>query len=238
MVADEQTHTLPGDRAALERFARFLGFADRDAFAKPFCPHLHNVQRHYAAPVRDRPRRPKQSEPSLEFSCARPTTAKRSTSLPRMGFRTPLEVSTLVRGWLAGELPLATERVRAQSACRTGAAAVRAIWPFGNPDAALHRVRSLPRQTAGRRRGFFPLLRQNPDLVALIALVLGTAPRLADILAQHPASDGCADRAELSSARCRTDTSWPQSSTAALRRPTATRTFSIASAFSARSTCS
>src|SRR5438309_7729117 len=26
MVADEQTHTLPGDRAGLERFARFLGF--------------------------------------------------------------------------------------------------------------------------------------------------------------------------------------------------------------------
>jgi glutamate-ammonia-ligase adenylyltransferase len=30
------------------------------------------------------------------------------------------------------------------------------------------------------------LLRQNPDLIALIALVLGTAPRLGDILARHP----------------------------------------------------
>ena len=30
------------------------------------------------------------------------------------------------------------------------------------------------------------LLRQNPDLIALIALVLGTAPRLADTLARHP----------------------------------------------------
>src|SRR3954467_7356022 len=48
MVADEQTHTLPGDRAGMERFARFLGFADRDAFAKTLLPHLHNVQRHYA----------------------------------------------------------------------------------------------------------------------------------------------------------------------------------------------
>jgi glutamate-ammonia-ligase adenylyltransferase len=32
----------------------------------------------------------------------------------------------------------------------------------------------------------FSLLRQNPDLIALIALVLGTAPRLADGLAQSP----------------------------------------------------
>ena len=30
------------------------------------------------------------------------------------------------------------------------------------------------------------LLRQNPDLISLIALVLGTAPRLADSLAQFP----------------------------------------------------
>ena len=30
------------------------------------------------------------------------------------------------------------------------------------------------------------LLRQNPELIALIALVLGTAPRLGDTLARHP----------------------------------------------------
>jgi glutamate-ammonia-ligase adenylyltransferase len=34
MVSDEQTHTLPAEREALERFARFLGFPDRDAFAE------------------------------------------------------------------------------------------------------------------------------------------------------------------------------------------------------------
>ena len=36
MMADEQTHTLPADRAALEEFARFLGFKGRDDFAD--CP--------------------------------------------------------------------------------------------------------------------------------------------------------------------------------------------------------
>ena len=35
-------------------------------------------------------------------------------------------------------------------------------------------------------RRLFSLLRQNPDLVTLVALTLGTAPRLADILARHP----------------------------------------------------
>src|SRR4030095_13906399 len=49
MVADEQTHTLPADRDGVERFARFAGFADRDAFAAVLVGHLRNVQRHYAS---------------------------------------------------------------------------------------------------------------------------------------------------------------------------------------------
>ena len=48
MVADEQTHTLPGDREGIERFARFFGYADRDSFAEALLGHLRNVQRHYA----------------------------------------------------------------------------------------------------------------------------------------------------------------------------------------------
>ena len=97
MVADEQTHTLPGDRAGLERFTRFLGFADRDAFAKTLLPHLHNVQRHYAtlfenAPVIEAGRR------TLLF----PSEADDRKTLDRLtelGFRRPLETSALVRRW-------------------------------------------------------------------------------------------------------------------------------------------
>src|SRR5215510_746987 len=48
MVADEQTHTLPAERDGMERFARFAGFRDRDAFAEAMLVHLNNVQYHYA----------------------------------------------------------------------------------------------------------------------------------------------------------------------------------------------
>ena len=47
MMADEQTHTLPADPAALAVFARFLGFAGRDEFAEALVAHLRNVERHY-----------------------------------------------------------------------------------------------------------------------------------------------------------------------------------------------
>ena len=43
---------------------------------------------------------------------------------------------------------------------------------------------SLPTCTASAR--LLSLLRQNPELIALIALVLGTAPRLGSTLARHP----------------------------------------------------
>ncbi len=54
-----------------------------------------------------------------------------------------------------------------------------------NPDGA---VIAFDRFLAGLHGGgrLFSLLRQNPDLIALIALVLGTAPRLADGLAHFP----------------------------------------------------
>src|SRR4029078_7552836 len=49
MLNDEQTQTLPDDRTELERFARFLGFVSRDAFAKVMRGQLEAVQRHYVA---------------------------------------------------------------------------------------------------------------------------------------------------------------------------------------------
>ena len=54
-----------------------------------------------------------------------------------------------------------------------------------NPDAAFA---AFDRFLAGLRAGgrFLSLLRQNPDLIRFVALILGVAPRLADILAHNP----------------------------------------------------
>jgi glutamate-ammonia-ligase adenylyltransferase len=183
MVADEQTHTLPGDRAGMERFARFLGFADRDAFAKTLLPHLHNVQRHYAG-LFEQASSAEAKEQLLNFP-AEADNRETLDKLAAMGFRKPLEISTLVRGWQDGGYPsLRSPSIRTQLA-----ELVPLLLPqfarSGNPDAALH---AFDRFLAGLQGGgrLFSLLRQNPDLVALIALVLGAAPRLADSLAQFP----------------------------------------------------
>ena len=54
-----------------------------------------------------------------------------------------------------------------------------------NPDAALLAFDRFLSGLHGAGR-LFSLLRQNPDLIALIAMVLGTAPQLADGVAQFP----------------------------------------------------
>ena len=53
MVADEQTHTLPEDREAMERFARFFGYESRAAFAED----LLRPSQHRAGALRQAVRR-------------------------------------------------------------------------------------------------------------------------------------------------------------------------------------
>ncbi len=183
MMRDEQTHTLPSDAVELDRFARFLGFANRDAFAAVLLNHLRTVQRHYAQLFEDAPALAAKRR-GLVFGAdadARETLDK----LAGMGFLRPQEVSAAVRRWLLGEYrSLKGEFARAQLA-ELVPVLIDELARSENPDAAMVALdRFLSGLTGGAR--LISLLRQNVDLVALIALVLGTAPRLADILARQP----------------------------------------------------
>jgi glutamate-ammonia-ligase adenylyltransferase len=69
MVADEQTHTLPAEREAVERFARFLGFAGRDAFATMLLEHMRSP----FLPTRTTPQRSTSSPPWASAARSRST---------------------------------------------------------------------------------------------------------------------------------------------------------------------
>ena len=183
MVNDEQTHTLPAHREGLERFARFLCFPDRDSFATTLLGHLHRVQGHYAS-LFEQASSAEAREQRLLFPAAaddRETLDK----LTSMSFRKPLEISALVRGWQAGSYrSLRNASVQAQLA-ELVPLLLRHFARSANPDAALLAFDRFLAGLHGAGR-LFALLQQNPELVALIALVLGAAPRLADTLAQFP----------------------------------------------------
>jgi [glutamine synthetase] adenylyltransferase / [glutamine synthetase]-adenylyl-L-tyrosine phosphorylase len=105
--------------------------------------------------------------------------------LAEMGFRQPAEVSARVRRWLTGSAPsLRGSFARAQLA-ELVPLLLHHFARSADPDAA---VNAFDRFIAALQGGgrLYSLLRQNPDLIALIVLVLATAPRLADGLAQFP----------------------------------------------------
>ncbi len=181
MVNDEQTQTLPADRAELERFARFLGYANRDAFAKVLLGHLDKVQRHYSRLFE---KAPDADQAELAF----PADADDRKTLDRLaeyGFRAPLEASAIVRHWLSGGYrSLKGEFARGHLAALVPAL-LEQMGRTDNPHATLVLFdRFLGNLHTPAR--LLSLLRQKPELIALIMLVLGIAPRLADTLARHP----------------------------------------------------
>jgi len=184
MRADEQTHSLPSDPAEVEEFARFLGFASRDAFSNVLLGHLRIVEKHY---VRLFETAPAAGDFSRGLSFASPVASSSATldRLAELGFRQPREVDAAVRRWHnAAYRALRGEQAR-KNLDELVPIIIHQLAATENPDAAFA---AFDQFLAGLRAGgrLLSLLRQKPELVGFIALILGTAPRLADILARHP----------------------------------------------------
>jgi glutamate-ammonia-ligase adenylyltransferase len=183
MQADEQTHTLPADREGLEVFARFLGFSGRDAFAAMLLSHLRAVERHYGRLFERAPADLAQRQ-NLSFA----TPEGESETLDRlaeMGFRQPRELAAAVHRWHSSLYrSLRGEQAR-QSLNELVPVLIEQFARAESPDAAFA---AFDHFLAGLRAGgrFLLLLRQHPELIRFLALILGVAPRLADILAQNP----------------------------------------------------
>jgi glutamate-ammonia-ligase adenylyltransferase len=185
MMADEQTHTLPADPKALADFARFLGFRSRDAFAAALLTHLRAVERHYVKLFESASDLLAQQQ-NLSFAVGEGQAPGETLDrLAAVGFRQPREVAAAIQRWQgAGYRALRGEQAR-KNLAELVPVIVDQVARAENPDAALA---AFDRFLSGLRAGgrLLSLLRQNPELIRFIALILGVAPRLADILAQHP----------------------------------------------------
>jgi glutamate-ammonia-ligase adenylyltransferase len=183
MVADEQTHTLPADPEALGAFARFLGFKGRGDFAEELLAHLHQVEQHYVKLFERAPAFLAQQH-NLSFIAA-DFEDDALDRLAQLGFRQPHEVAAAVRRWRAGEYRALRSEPARNNLIELVPLIIEQFSHAEHPDAAFA---AFDRFLAGLRAGglFLPLLRQNPELIRFIALILGVAPRFADILAQSP----------------------------------------------------
>jgi glutamate-ammonia-ligase adenylyltransferase len=183
MVADEQTHTLPAEREDLDRFAYFLGFAGRDAFAETLLGHLQNVQKHYAALFENAPEAPGVQAPVVADSGK--DIATNVNLLAERGFRQPGEAAATLQRWFAGSYGSLRSELAREHLAALLPLLIEQLARAESPDAALGALdRFLGALHGGAR--FYSLLRQNRDIVVLLATILATAPRLADILALQP----------------------------------------------------
>jgi glutamate-ammonia-ligase adenylyltransferase len=183
MIADEQTHTLPDDIEAVERFARFFGYDSRAAFARDLLGHLDIVQGHYGKLFEGDPTGTAQL-PAVDYG-AGPDDPRLIEHLATLGFRKPIMVAKTVHQWMVGDYRVFRMAATRNAFIEFVPALIAGLADAEEPD---HAVTAFDRLLGALQRGgrLISLLSQNRDLVALVALILGAAPRLGDMLARQP----------------------------------------------------
>ena len=183
MVADEQTHVLPGKGEAFDRLARFAGFESSDRFADAVRATLETVRGHSEA-LFEGSAELAADQGSLVFTGGEddPETIE---TLSGMGFRRPSDVSATIRGWHFGRYAATRSAKARELLTELMPALLKALGSSGDPDEAFV---AFDRFLGGLPTGLqlFSLLRANPGLLGRIATILGTAPRLAEALSHRP----------------------------------------------------
>ncbi|MBM6581405.1 bifunctional [glutamine synthetase] adenylyltransferase/[glutamine synthetase]-adenylyl-L-tyrosine phosphorylase [Microvirga sp. BT689] len=183
MVADEQTQRLPSDDEQLKRFAKFCGYPNLKAFSKALTDQAKIVQGHYALLFEEGPELASDVG-SLVFTGSDNDPDTLAT-LQRLGFHEPERVAETVRGWHFGRRP-AIQSARAREVLtELTPALLSALGGTADPDGALAVLdRAFGRMPAAVE--LLTILQSHDRLRLLFADLLGTAPRLADTVAQSP----------------------------------------------------
>jgi glutamate-ammonia-ligase adenylyltransferase len=182
MVDDQQTQSLPPDEAGIERIAAFLGHERAADFRKELLGALGTVEDHYAELFEEEPTL---SGPgNLVFTGGEPEPGTLAT-LAALGFQDGARVFNLVRAWHHGR-HRATRSTRARELLtEIMPTLLGALGKTTQPDLALAKfdefLSGLP---AGVQ--LFSLLHANPNLLDLLAEVMGGAPALAEVLSRRP----------------------------------------------------
>ncbi|MBA4203345.1 MAG: bifunctional [glutamate--ammonia ligase]-adenylyl-L-tyrosine phosphorylase/[glutamate--ammonia-ligase] adenylyltransferase [Polymorphum sp.] len=182
MLNDEQTHLLPQLGEGLQRVAFLAGFDDLPSFEAELLKQLQTVQRHYAGLFED--------EPELASDLGNlvftgddddPDTLE---TLSRLGYRQPSDAAKIIKAWHFGRYPAMRSTKARERLTELHPALISALARSDNADAALRAFDAfLARLPAGVQ--LFSLLRSNPQLLHLMATVMGSAPRLAETVARR-----------------------------------------------------
>ncbi|CAA2140572.1 Glutamate-ammonia-ligase adenylyltransferase [Hyphomicrobium sp. ghe19] len=182
MIADEQTHDVPSNTAALDAFARFSGYAGTPELSRELIATLEMVEKHYDGLFEEAPRLAPEVT-NLVFAGAEddPRTLE---ELKRFGYSQPAQVLAIVRGWHHGRAPSVRSPRARERLTEVQPLLIEALADTVDPDAA---IASFDRFIAELPSGvqLFSLLKAQPRLIRLLADIMGSAPRLARILSRR-----------------------------------------------------
>jgi glutamate-ammonia-ligase adenylyltransferase len=182
MVDDLQTHSLPTDPAEMARFAIFVGYPDLPSFEAALTGVLSLVERHFAGMFQRAPAL--SAEGNLVFTGVEddPDTLR---TLAKLGFSDGHRVAETVRGWHHGRLR-ATRSERARELLTELAPnLLRTLGKTARPDTAFARFDEfLSHLPAGVQ--LLSLFQARPELLGLVAQIMGEAPGLAAHLSRKP----------------------------------------------------
>ena len=183
LIDDEAVSRIPHDAGRRVALARFMCFSDEAAFADALITHFRVVEGHYSALFEGEPGLGDEGG-NLVFTGTGddPDTL---ASLERMGFGDATAVSATVRRWHHGRIR-ATRSTRARELLtELMPALLRALANTADPDSAFRKLDEfLARLPSGVQP--FLLLHDNPGLLARLAEILGSAPRIAEHLSRSP----------------------------------------------------
>ena len=185
MIDDEQTQTLPQDDQGLHHLAIFLGFADGHSFGDEMLTQLRTVEGHYAALFEDSPSLgAPQAAGNLVFTGGESDPETLHT-LEGLGFSNPEVVDAGIRAWHHGRYRAVRSARGREILTELVPAVLAALATTPAPDDAFVRFdRFLSQLPAGVQ--LFAMFHSNPQLLALVAEIMGAAPRLADHLSRKP----------------------------------------------------
>ncbi|MDP6803980.1 MAG: bifunctional [glutamine synthetase] adenylyltransferase/[glutamine synthetase]-adenylyl-L-tyrosine phosphorylase [Rhodospirillales bacterium] len=186
MIADEQTHSLPESERQLSQIALFLGFPDRSAFAVELEAVLSRVAGHYASLFEDTPSlgTERAGAGNLVFTGGDPDPNTLRT-IETLGFRNADAVDRAVRGWHHGRYRATRSQRAREILTELMPNLLSALARTPNADDAFARFdRFLAQLPAGVQ--LFSMFHSKPELLDLVAEIIGGAPRLADHLSRHP----------------------------------------------------
>jgi len=187
MTDDNQTHSIPENDQDIRRLALFLGYDDAESFEKDLLFHLSRVEGHYVELFEEAPTLSGTGlvEGNLVFTGGEPDPDTLKT-LEKMGFKNALAVDTTIRGWHHGRYRSTRSTRTRQMLTELMPVLLGSLAKMADPDAAFNKFDEfLANLPSGVQ--LFSMFTSNPQLLGLLAELMGGAPKLASHLSRHSA---------------------------------------------------